>query len=567
MLDFLHIENIAVAKNVDISLPDGFNVFTGETGAGKSVIIDSISLLLGAKASKEIIRQGEERAFVSALFSNVGDEVYAVCDEYGIPYDKDDAFSLSRAITSDGKNVVKINSRAATLVQLKAVGQQLINIHGQNENQSFMSKINQTSMLDGYSECEKELSEYSVIYEKLGKLKNEIKELAESNKQKEMMVDVLNFQIKEISAAKLKDPDEEEKLIILRNKLRESEKIIKQSSTVYKALVSNESGVSATVLIGKAIDALERLSEFEPSAAEMAEKLSSYKCEITDIAERTHDICGFDGSEDPEKKLEAVDSRLALIQKLERKYGSDVAHVIEFGKNAENKLKLLEDGEEREAELKEEYKKLYAEGLLLAEKIHQKREKGAKSLSKTVKNALEFLDMPKVIFEISVKKIERDGKTVLGQNGFDDVEFMIATNVGEEPAPMSKIASGGELSRIMLALKSAISTENGAKTVIFDEIDTGVSGSTSQKIGIKLLQISKSAQTLCVTHSAQIASLADNHFLIKKSEVDGRAETSVRVLDGNERVDEIARIIGGINVTEKQYAAARDLIRQAKELC
>ena len=175
--------------------------------------------------------------------------------------------------------------------------------------------------------------------------------------------------------------------------------------------------------------------------------------------------------------------------------------------------------------------------------------------------------MPKVIFEISVKKVERDGKTVLGQNGFDDVEFMIATNVGEEPAPMSKIASGGELSRIMLALKSAISTENGAKTVIFDEIDTGVSGSTSQKIGIKLLQISKSAQTLCVTHSAQIASLADNHFLIKKSEVDGRAETSVRVLDGNERVDEIARIIGGINVTEKQYAAARDLIRQAKELC
>lgn len=564
MLDFLHIENVAVAKNIDIEFTDGFNVLTGETGAGKSIIVDSIGLILGAKASRDIVRYGEEKAIVTALFSDVGENVYRICDEYGVPYDRDDSFSISRTVTSDGKSTIKINSRAATLVQLRAISSQLINIHGQNENQSFMDKSNQSRMLDVYSACENELAEYAALYSRLSKLKSQIAEALKMNKQKEMLLDVLKFQIKEISAARLKDENEEEKLVSLRNKLRESEKVSRYANIVYKALVNNESGVSAAILMDKAYDALIRLSEIEPSAGELAEKLKSYKFEITDIAERIHDICDVEGVEDPQKRLEAIESRLALIQRLERKYGSDVSQIIAFGNNAQKQLKELENAGEREQDLKNEYRDVYAVAMVVAEKLHCKREKGALSLGKSVKDALEFLDMPKVIFEIAVNRTEKDGKTILTQNGYDDVEFMIATNAGEELSPMSKIASGGELSRIMLALKSAISEENGAKTVIFDEIDTGVSGSTSQKIGIKLAKIAKSTQTLCVTHSAQIASLAKSHFIIKKSEVDGRAESSVTLLDDTQRESEIARIIGGINVTEKQYAAARDLMKQAE---
>ncbi|MBE6624147.1 MAG: DNA repair protein RecN [Ruminococcaceae bacterium] len=566
MLYSLHIENIAVAKSIDIEFENGFNVLTGETGAGKSIIIDSIGLILGAKGSRELIRQGSEKAVVSALFSNPCESVYALCDEYGIDYDREDLFSVSRMISVDGKSVAKINSRTVSLAQLKSIGVYLINIHGQNENHIFMNKANHILLLDEFAACDKVLDSYLALYSKLTSLKNEITSLREMSKQKDMMIDILNYQVTEITSAKLKDEEEEEKLSELRTKLKEAEKIIKQSSNVYKVICKNDSGISVTYLIDKAIESLIKLADVEPEASEMAEKLTSYKYEITDIADRARELSSFGGIDDPEQELQNVEARLMLIQKLKKKYGSSITEIIKFKQDAEEKLKAFERGEEKIEELSVEYKKIYQNALETAEKLHEIRCDGAKRLGNTIKEALEFLDMPKVMFEIKVAKNSSNGKTTLSSLGIDDVEFMIATNPGEELAPMNKIASGGELSRIMLAMKSAMSDKNGAQTVIFDEIDTGVSGSTSQKIGIKLRAIASNTQTICVTHSPQIAALADSHFFIKKVEIDNRAQAQIELLSDEKRIAEIARIIGGINVTDKQFAAARELINQSKGL-
>ncbi len=566
MLYSLHIENIAVAKSIDIEFENGFNVLTGETGAGKSIIIDSIGLILGAKGSRELIRQGSEKAVVSALFSNPCESVYALCDEYGIDYDREDLFSVSRMISVDGKSVAKINSRTVSLAQLKSIGVYLINIHGQNENHIFMNKANHILLLDEFAACDKVLDSYLALYSKLTSLKNEITSLREMSKQKDMMIDILNYQVAEITSAKLKDEEEEEKLSELRTKLKEAEKIIKQSSNVYKVICKNDSGISVTYLIDKAIESLIKLADVEPEVSEMAEKLTSYKYEITDIADRARELSSFGGIDDPEQELQNVEARLMLIQKLKKKYGSSITEIIKFKQDAEEKLKAFERGEEKIEELSVEYKKIYQNALETAEKLHEIRCNGAKRLGNTIKEALEFLDMPKVMFEIKVAKNSSNGKTTLSSLGMDDVEFMIATNPGEELAPMNKIASGGELSRIMLAMKSAMSDKNGAQTVIFDEIDTGVSGSTSQKIGIKLRAIASNTQTICVTHSPQIAALADSHFFIKKVEIDNRAQAQIELLSDEKRIAEIARIIGGINVTDKQFAAARELINQSKGL-
>lgn len=566
MLDYLHIENVAVAKNVEIEFKDGFNVLTGETGAGKSVIIDSINMLLGSKISKELIRHGEERAVVSAFFSDVSEDVYSLCDEFGLEYDRDDSFVLYRSLNIDGKSIIKINSHPATLSQLRQIGALLVNIHGQNENQTFINKSNHILILDEYCNNNALLEKYSDYYLRLNQKKSEISSLYEKNKQTEAMADVLNYQIKEIEAAKLTDEEEEEKLSLMRTKLKGAEKIIKNSSNVYKLLYKNESGISASVLIEKSIDALYRLADVDPSIEEMIKNLKSYKTEIIDIAERAFELADFEGIEDPEKQLDIIEDRLAVIQRLQKKYGAAIADIIKFKDDAKNKLKDLENGEIKLDAMKKEYRELHSEACKIAEEIHASRAEGAKELSDLVKDSLLFLDMPKVKFEIRVEKTEREKNPVLSSKGFDDVEFMIATNAGESLTQMNKIVSGGELARIMLAIKSTVSTKNRAQTVIFDEIDTGVSGSTSQKIGIKLFKISKSTQTICVTHSAQIASLSDNHFLISKKEMDGRAQTSVKLLTQEAKIDEIARIIGGIDLTEKQYAAANDLIRQSQEL-
>ncbi|MBO5380375.1 MAG: DNA repair protein RecN [Clostridia bacterium] len=565
MLDFLHIENIAVAKCLDIDFDSGFSVLTGETGAGKSIIIDSINIILGAKTSKELIRHGETRAQVSASFSNLSEGVYSYLDECEIPYDRGDSLVISRSFSLDGKNIIKINSRPATQAQLKELGVHLISIHGQNENQSFINKSNHVLLLDEYCQNEELIEKYFDYYQKLNQKKKQIAELFDEIKKIEASADLIKFQIKEISSAKLKDEDEEEKLIELRNKLKNAEKILKSSGAVYKLLFKNESGISASVLIEKSIDALNKISDIDPSIDTMVEKLKGFKSELEDIAETTKDLCSVDSLENPEAELDKIEDRLNVISRMQKKYGPTLADVIKFKAELEGKLVTWQDSENALEALKSEYKALHAEACVVAEAIHDSRKNGAKELSRAVKETLLYLDMPKVQFEIVVNEIMRDGTPVLSSNGYDDVEFMIATNAGDNLSKMNKIVSGGELARIMLAIKSVISG-NKSQTIIFDEIDTGVSGSTSQKIGVKLAKIANSMQTICVTHSAQIAALAKNHLLIKKIESEGRAVTTVVQLDTEKRIDEIARIIGGIDLRESQYEAARVLLNQRDEL-
>lgn len=565
MLEFLHLENVAVAKDIDIHIGEGFNVLTGETGAGKSIIIDSISLLTGTKASKEIVRHGEERAVISALFSNVNQKVYDLCDEYGIPYDKDDLFSITRTIFSDGKGIIKINSKAVSLMQLKLIGSSLINIHGQNDNFTFMNKANHIYMLDEYIGIDDLLIDYEKEYKELQSIKNNITSLFEQLKQKNLMIDALRFQIKEIESAKLKDDEEEEKLIEKRNKLKSSELILKSTNIAYKALYKSESGISATFLIDKAIESLKKIEQFDSEITELIDKLLNTQSEIEDVAERVKEISEID-VDNPTKQLDAIEERLSLIQRLKNKYAPTVKEILVIKQEAENKLDEFENGEIKLDKLKEEYKIAYQKCCAIADKIHQKRTSGAVLLSESVKNSLMFLDMPKVQFEIKVEKNIKNEKVVLSTLGYDDVEFTIATNVGEKLTSMDKIASGGELSRIMLALKSAINDKNGPQTAVFDEIDTGLSGSTSQKIGYKLVKISEYTQVVCVTHSAQIAAFANNHYLIKKIENDGRAETRIKLLNKEESIDEIARIIGGTTLTQNQHTAAKELIDESNRM-
>jgi len=566
MLEFLHLENIAVAKKVDIDLKAGFNVLTGETGAGKSIIIDSINMLTGAKINKGIVRHGEDHAVVSALFSNVSNEVYQICDEQGIPYDKEDLFSITRTVYADGKNVIKINSKTSTLMQLKQIGSLLVNIHGQNDSFSFMNKANHVLLLDEYADCAELLCEYKAEYKKLMSIKSEIAELFEASKQKELMISGLKYQIKEITAANLKNENEEEALIEKRNKLKSSELILKSSAVAYKALFRSESGISAYALIEKAVEALKKIEGYDPQISDLIEGLKNCNSEIEDISEKARDLSKIDGIDNPTKQLDIIEDRLVLLQRLKSKYAPTIAEIIKIKDEAEIKLQEYEEIDNSLDKLKNSYKSAYQKCCQIAEKIHNKRSSAAKELSEQVKSSLVFLDMPKVKFEIRVAKNEKDSKAILSPVGFDDVEFTIATNAGEKLSAMSAIASGGELARIMLALKSAINDKNGPQTVIFDEIDTGLSGSTSQKIGYKLKKYSEFTQVLCVTHSAQIAAFASNHFLIKKLEVDGRAETSVKLLNEKESIDELARIIGGSNLTVNQFTAAKELIEESKAM-
>ncbi len=565
MLDFLHIENIAVAKCLDIEFDSGFSVLTGETGAGKSIIIDSINIILGAKTSKELIRHGEERAQVCASFSNLSSSAYSYLDECEIPYDRDDSLVIFRSFSLDGKNIIKINSRPATQAQLKELGTHLISIHGQNENQSFINKSNHVLLLDEYCHNKELLEKYFDYYQRLNQKKKQISELFDEIKKIEANADLIKFQIKEITSAKLKDENEEEKLIELRSKLKNAEKILKSSGAVYKLLFKNESGISASVLIERSIDALNKISDVDPSIDAMIEKLKGFKSELEDIAETTKDLCSFESLENPDAELDKIEDRLNVISRMQKKYGPTLTDVIKFKSELEGKLVAWQNSERTLEALKDEYKALHAEACVVARKIHDSRKNGAKELSRAVKETLLYLDMPKVQFEIEVKETMRDGTPVLSSNGYDDVEFMIATNAGENLSKMNKIVSGGELARIMLAIKSVIS-DNKSQTIIFDEIDTGVSGSTSQKIGVKLAKIANSMQTICVTHSAQIAALAKNHLLIKKIESEGRAVTTVVHLDTEKRIEEIARIIGGIDLRESQYEASRVLLSQRDEL-
>ena len=559
MLNSLHIENIAVIKSVDIDFTGGFSALTGETGAGKSIIIDSINLLLGKKAEKDLIRKGESTSMVSGLFSDLSDAAKCVFEDAGVALDEEGNVLIQRSISLDGKSQIKINGRTVSLAVLKVISGMLVNIHGQSDTHSLTNSANHISILDLISGNEELISEYDKLYSAYESIRREIKNITEKEQERARYVEILEYQINDIDSLDLRDGEEEE-LIDKKLKIKNSERISKQSGFAYKALKGSEKG-SISYLLDRSIAALSSISDVIPEFAEYAERLRDFRYQVDDIAEEVYATLEID-DEDPTEKLNSIESRLDKISKLKRKYGLTVSEVLAFREKAFSELELMKNSETLIKELENKERDAYNSALKIATEIHERRIKGAKILEKSVCETLEFLDMPKVVFIVSIKESNNSGEKKLTPFGYDTVEFLISANKGLEPKPLAKIASGGELARIMLALKSVIADKDGVLTIVFDEIDAGVSGKTARKIGIKMLSLAKTTQIFCVTHSAQIASLADSHYLINKNDLSGFVETSVTVLDYDGRVGELSRILGGLNVTDAQREAAVDMLKE-----
>lgn len=559
MLISLHIENIAVIKSIDFDFSEGFMVLTGETGAGKSVVIDSINLLLGSKAERELIRSGQNQAMVSGLFADLSEKTVDGLSALGIEIPEDGEILLQRVVSQDGKSRAMINGRSISLSLLKSVAPLLVSVHGQTDTASLQDSKNHLDILDVYANLGELKSEYQIAYSTLEGIRRQIREVTEKLSESERLKEILEYQIKDIESANLKE-DEEDVLVEKRAKLKNSEKITKNSEFVFKALKGSEKG-SVSYLLDRSMAALNQISDVVPNFAEYADRLRECLYQVDDIAEEVYAVIDdIDG--DPTATLNKIESRLDKISKLERKYGSTIKDVLEFCRKAKSELETLENSDGVLKELSQKERKAYNEALKLAKELHNKRAEAAKNLESYVKETLEFLDMPKVVFFVSLKEMTKGEERILTKDGGDLIEFYISANRGADPQPLAKIASGGELSRIMLALKSVISDKDGIPTVIYDEIDTGVSGKTARKIGIKMLSLSKTTQLFSVTHSAQIASLADKHFLISKGDINGETETSVKILDTEGRICELSRILGGINITSAQRAAAEDMLAE-----
>ncbi len=562
MLLSLHIENIAVIKSVDFDFSSGFMVLTGETGAGKSIVIDSINLLLGGKAERELIRHGEATAMISGLFGDLSDYTTARLVELGVSVGEDGTILVQRSVSADGKNKIMLNGRSVSLTVLKSVMPYLVSIHGQSDTASLINSKNHLELIDVYAGATELLEKYRREYSALESARREKNELIKKAREGERIKEILEYQIKDIDSASLHSGEEEE-LVEKKVKIKNSEKITKNSEFVFKALKGSERG-SVSYLLDRSISALSQISDVVPAFSEYAERLRDMQYQVEDISEEVYAVLS-EIDDDPTAALNDIESRLDRISKLKRKYGLTVDEVLAFRERAYAEYEALENSDEMIKALSLREREAYNRALDIANQLHELRIKAARSLEEQVKETLEFLDMPKVVFFASIKESFEGGEKMLNRDGSDTVEFYISANRGAEPQPLSRIASGGEMSRIMLALKSVIADKDGVPTVIYDEIDAGVSGKTARKIGIKMLSLSKNTQLFCVTHSAQIASLGDIHFLISKSDVNGATETAVSLLDEEGRVRELSRILGGIDVTESQRAAARDMLAERKD--
>ncbi len=557
MLFSLHIENIAVVKSLDVDFSRGFMALTGETGAGKSIILDSINLLLGKKAEKELIRHGEDRAMVSGLFGELGENVVKTLNDAGISVDDEGEILIQRSVDRDGHSQIRVNGRSISLAVLRNITQSLVVIHGQNDTLSLTDAQKQLELLDRYAENSADVLEYTEEFEKLSDIRRKIKEIIEKAGDRERLIEIYKYQLEDIDSVAIR-PGEEDELLDKKAKLKNSERITKNAGFTFKALKGSEKG-SVSFLLDRSIVALEQLSDVVPELSDSSEKLRDILYQIDDISERVYSVYS-ELDEHPEDSLNKIESRLAKIAKFKRKYGDSEEKILAFRDKIEQELENLENSDSVLEQIYETERIAYNRASKLAEKIHNKRVAAAKLLDESVKSTLEFLDMPKVVFFTSVKEEYKAAEKVLTATGSDKVEFFISTNKGAEPKPLSKIASGGELARVMLAIKSVMADKDDISTLIFDEIDTGVSGKTARKIGIKLLELSSSAQLFSVTHSAQIASLADKHFLISKRETESSVETKIVLLSRDGRINELSRILGGINVTDAQKKAAIDML-------
>lgn len=553
MLSNLQIENIAVIKSASIDFENGFNVMTGETGAGKSIVIDSLNAILGERTSRELIRSGADSASVCAEFQNVGDNVKNELEKLGI--EKDDTLIVSRKLTPDGKNVCRINGMPATVSMLKALGVQLVNIHGQLDNQSLLSPETHCSFIDKLAGSGRELSEFKELYSLYIKKENELKSLNTDVNEKNRRLDILNYQIEEIQKADIR-PGEKDELTEKLGFLRNAEKVLDLLHTAYAALNGDGEMPGAADVAADAASKLLSAADYSSDFTETANGVNDAAMNLSAYTEELRDkIYSLDY--DP-NETERVEERLDVIYRLSQKYGDSEEDILAYLENAEKERDALSFSDERAEQLRAETERAYNEALAAAKKLSEIRIEAGKKFSADVERELAFLDMP------SVKFIVNDSVGELYENGIDNIEFLLSANAGEEPKPLSKIASGGELSRIMLAIKCVLSELDDIDTLIFDEIDSGVSGRAALKIAAKMKELSKTHQVICVTHLAQIAAFADEHKLISKEEKDGRTYTCIASLDYNGRKYELARIMGGLTVTQSILNSAEELLSSAE---
>lgn len=546
MLKTLDIENIAVIEKATVEFSDGLNVLTGETGAGKSIVVDSINAILGERTSRELVRYGCDNAYVSAYFEDIPDEAANAIYEMGYETDGG-ALLLSRKISASGKSLCKVNGKSATVSMLKDIGSFLVNIHGQHDSQALLNPDCQYKYVDMLIKDYSVLEQYKASFKELIKIRRRLKALASNETDKEKELELLEYQIKELEEADIKIGEREE-LLKRKALISKSEAI---SNILNLALMGfsgddENNGIQSTVLsCFNSLLSFDETKDISDIFSDINDKIELAKDKIEILL----DEINFDANE-----LEQIEERLDLLYRFSNKYGSDEGEMLAFLEKAKEKRNSIVYSDEELERLTLQYDEFFDKTVTLAQKLSDLRRKTASEFEKQVKAELEFLDMPKMQFTVNFEKGN------LTSNGFDKIEFLISANAGEPPKPLSKIASGGELSRIMLAIKNILSYNDTIGTLIFDEIDTGVSGRASQKIGLKLKAVSKNTQVICVTHSAQIASNANQHFLIQKEIIGERTYTNVTELDFEARKRELARIMGGLEITDTLLKSAEELL-------
>lgn len=550
MLTSLKIENVAIIESAAIEFGCGLNVLTGETGAGKSIVIDSINAILGERTSRDIIRTGAQSAKVYAVFEDVNAKVRKFLDENGIDCE-DGVLIINRTLSREGKNVCRLNGAPVTVSMLREIGSELIDIHGQHDNQALLSPEKHCGFVDSFAGNAEIIADYREKYGRLCEVRSKLKKLTTDESSKSQRIDFLTYQIDELEKAEI-TPGERDELKARKTLINNSQKVIESLNVAYEALKADGAGID---MITDAESEISDASAYMEALGEASEKITDIRYELEDIAETVRDAMSevdFDQSE-----LEEIDERLDLLYRLSKKYGNTEEEMLEYLEKAKTELDNIAFSEEKVKELQKQEKEALAEAEAAAKKLTESRKTAGEKLSKAICSELEFLDMPNVRFVVKCDDIG------LTENGKDEIEFLISANVGEEPKPLAKIASGGELSRIMLAIKNVLAEADGVDTMIFDEIDTGVSGRAAQKIAMKLRSASKGRQVICVTHLAQIAAQGDVHLYISKSVSDGKTYTNIKSLIEEDRVAEIARIMGGMEITKLQLESAREMLRNA----
>lgn len=553
MLSALKIENVAVIEKAQVLFGTGLNVLTGETGAGKSILIDSINAILGNRTSRDLVRSGAKKACIWATFENIPQSAKARLAQAG--YEAEDDLLLYREISAEGKGACRINGMPATASVMREVGQELITIHGQHDSQSLMNPSKHLSMLDAYAQNQKELTAYYTAYRKLIKVKREMEALAVDEAEKKRRIDLLRAEIEEIDTAHLQQ-GEEEALLARKRVISHAQGILDSLTMARDSLNGQNDDLGAADLLGHAATALQNAAELDASLHANAEQLNEIYYVARDLATELSDK--LDSYQFDPGELNAIEERLNLIATLKKKYGTTEEEVLQSAEHAKTELENLEYSDQKLEEMNRELHQLYFSARELAKALTETRLRAFESMNHDIADALAFLNMPGIRFVLN------HSTGPLTSHGQDSVEFYISTNPGEEPKPLSKVASGGELSRIVLAIKSAMADKDDIPTLIYDEIDTGVSGSAAGRIGELLKRTSTGRQILCITHTAQIAAFADRHLLIQKKVEQGRTFTEIEPLDENGRIHALAKIISGDHITALSLANAKEMIETAR---